>query len=196
MDRKWGITTDGTHFLHAFPAKWGPHFGWSFYEAACLNGNETALPPLELGVKESTIEAWLEIVGKDVLDPVLRDTDGIRTTGIDDYKLSDLAAATISGANCPKAPDVLAQLTAVLNKAYDFRKKVAVNFESQQAAAAKVGSYGITIGVDMMVLALMANMDMAEQQAWGLEFHVPRCSPSARSTRTIMCMTTHRCKIF
>jgi hypothetical protein len=123
-----------------------------------------------IGVKEGTTEAWLEIVGKDVLDPVLRDTDGIRTKGIDDYRLSDLAAATISGANRPKAPDVLAQLTAVLNKPYDFRKKVAVNFESQQAAAAKVGSYGITIGVDMMVLTLFANMDMAEQQEWGREF--------------------------
>jgi hypothetical protein len=57
-----------------------------------------------------------------------------------------------------------------LNKPYDFRKKVAVNFESQQAAAAKVGSYGITIGIDMMVLTLMANMDMAEHQEWGREF--------------------------
>jgi hypothetical protein len=47
-DRKWGITTDGTHFLHAFPAKWGPDFGWYFYEAACLNGNETALRSTEL----------------------------------------------------------------------------------------------------------------------------------------------------
>ncbi len=34
-DRKRGITTDGTHFLHAFPAKWGPNFGYQFYEAAC-----------------------------------------------------------------------------------------------------------------------------------------------------------------
>ena len=67
-----------------------------------------------------------------MLDPVLRDTDGIRTKGIDDYyNLSDLVTATISGANRPKAPDVLSQLTTVLNKAYDFRKKVAVNFESQ-----------------------------------------------------------------
>ncbi|KAL3770316.1 hypothetical protein ACHAWO_008541 [Cyclotella atomus] len=101
-----------------------------------------------IGVKEGATEAWLEIVGKDVLVPVLRDTDGIRTKGIDDYyNLSDLVTATISGANQPKATDVLSQLTAVLNKAYDFRKKLAVNFESQQAAAAKVGSYGITIGI-------------------------------------------------
>ena len=123
-----------------------------------------------IGVKEGTTEAWLEIVGKDVLDPVLRDTDGVRTKGIDDYRLSDLVTATMSGANRPKAPDVLSQLTAVLNKPYDFRKKVAVNFESQQAAAAKVGLYGITIGIDMMVLTLMANMDAAEQQEWGREF--------------------------
>jgi hypothetical protein len=34
-DRKWGIMTDWTHFSHAFPAKWGPNFGYSFYEAAC-----------------------------------------------------------------------------------------------------------------------------------------------------------------
>jgi hypothetical protein len=103
---------------------------------------------------------------KRLLDPVLRDTDGILTKGIDDYRLSDLVLATISGANRPKAPDVLSQLTAVLNKPYNFRKKVAVNFESQQAAAAKVGSYGI----NMMVLTVMANMDMAEQQEWGREF--------------------------
>jgi hypothetical protein len=30
-----------------------------------------------IGVKEGATEARLEIVGKDVLDPVLRDTDGI-----------------------------------------------------------------------------------------------------------------------
>jgi hypothetical protein len=59
-----------------------------------------------------------------------------------------------------------------LIKPYDFRKKVAVNFESQQAVAAKVGSYGITIGIDMMVLTLMTNMDMAEQQEWGREFRM------------------------
>jgi hypothetical protein len=64
-----------------------------------------------IGVKEGATEAWLEIVGKDVLDPVLRDTDGICTKGIDDYRLSDLVVATISSANRPKAPDVLSQLT-------------------------------------------------------------------------------------
>ena len=71
-----------------------------------------------IGVKEGATEAWLEIVGKDVLVPVLRDTDGIRTKGIDDYyNLSDLVTATISGANDqPKATDVLSQLTAVLNR--------------------------------------------------------------------------------
>jgi hypothetical protein len=106
-----------------------------------------------------------------VLDPVLRDTGGIWTKGFDDYRLSDLVTATISGANGPKAPNVLGKLTAVLNKAYDFKKKIAVNFESQQAAAAKVGSYGITIGINMMVLTLMANMDLAEQYKWGREFH-------------------------
>jgi hypothetical protein len=30
-----------------------------------------------IGVKEGATEAWLEIIGKDMLDPVLRETNGI-----------------------------------------------------------------------------------------------------------------------
>jgi hypothetical protein len=116
-----------------------------------------------IGVKEGTTEVWLEIVGKDVLDPELRDADGSRSKGIDDYRLSDIVKATISGANRPKEPETLEQLVAVLISPYDFRKKVATNFEMQQAAAAKVSSYGIKIGVDMMVLSLLAKLNMAEQ---------------------------------
>lgn len=82
-----------------------------------------------LGVKEGTTEAWLEIVEHDVLDPVLREADGSRTKGIDDYRLSDLAKATISGANQPKEPDTLVQLVTALTTPYDFRKKVATNFD-------------------------------------------------------------------
>jgi hypothetical protein len=94
-------------------------------------------------------------VGKYVLDPVLRDSDGSRSKGINSYRLSDMAKATISGANCPKEPDTLKQLVAVLISPYDFRKKVATSFEMQQAAAAKVSSCGIKIGVDMMVLSFL-----------------------------------------
>jgi hypothetical protein len=79
-------------------------------------------------VKEGTTEAWLEIVGKYVLDPVLRDADGIavprasRTTG----------STTISRANRPKERDTLKQLVAVLISPYNFRKKVATNFEMRK----------------------------------------------------------------
>jgi hypothetical protein len=42
-------------------------------EVDCLN----QYYQVAVGVKEGTTEAWLEIVGKDILDPVLRDQMGV-----------------------------------------------------------------------------------------------------------------------
>ena len=48
--QKTGYCNRWDSLFACFPAKWGPNFGWSFYEAAPLNGNETALPPPELAL--------------------------------------------------------------------------------------------------------------------------------------------------
>jgi hypothetical protein len=142
-------------------------------------------------VKEGTTEAWLKIVGKDALDLVLRESDGSLTKGIDDYRLSDLVKATISGANRPKEPDTLAQVVAVLMMPYDFRKKVATNFEMQQAAAAKVGES--RLGWICWYSHCLPNR-IRQNNTDGAESTVLLCKPSARSTHMIMSTTMLRCK--
>jgi hypothetical protein len=48
--QKTGYCDRWDSLFACFPAKWGPNFGCQFYEAARLNGNETALPPPELAL--------------------------------------------------------------------------------------------------------------------------------------------------
>ena len=132
-----------------------------------------------IGVKEGLTEAFISAVGTDVTDVVLRDADGSSNKGIDEYKISDLTDAIISGANRPKAPDVLKQLIEAINMPFDFRKKVSTNVELLKANAAKVQSYGIKIDPAIQVLTIFANMDKAVQHEWGREFR-----PALQTLRT------------
>jgi hypothetical protein len=109
-------------------------------------------------------------VGTDTLDAVFKDADGSGLKSVDEYNLYELKEAIISGANRPKAPDVLTQLIAAIAMPYDFRKKIATNFEAQKAKASKVQSYGIAITTPMLVLAILANVEAAQKEDWGCEF--------------------------
>jgi hypothetical protein len=135
-------------------------------EADRLNHYNQAI----IGTKEGVMEAFIKIVGTDTLDAVLKDADGSGLKSVDEYNLYDLKEAIISGANRPKAPDVLAQLIAAIAMPYDFRKKIATNFEAQKAKASKVQSYGIAITTSMLVLAILANIEAAQKEDWGREF--------------------------
>jgi hypothetical protein len=135
-------------------------------EADRLNNYSQAV----IGVKEGTVEAFIAAVGHDVLDTVLIDADGTSPKGIDDYLLSDLTKLIISGANRPKANDVLKQLVTALTMPFDHRKKVATNVEILKSKAARVQAYGITIDTPMIVLIIFANIELAQQHEWGREF--------------------------
>lgn len=106
-----------------------------------------------IGVKEGVTEALVATAGTDITDAVLRDVDGNGTKSIDaDYYIHELFEAIISGANRPKAPDVLQQFIDVANFTFDFRKKVGTNAELLKAKAAKVQSYGIKVDNALIVL--------------------------------------------
>jgi hypothetical protein len=135
-------------------------------EADRLNQYSQAI----IGTKEGVTETFRAAVGSDVLNSVLLSADGTSTKGVDEYKLHELRDAIISGANRPKAPAILSQIIAVLTMPYDFRKKVAANFELQKANATKVQAYGITITNPLLVAALLANIENAQKEEWGREF--------------------------
>ena len=135
-------------------------------EADRKNGYSQAV----IGVKEGVTEAIIEAVGTDVTDQVLRDADGSSMKSIDDYNIADLFEAIISGANRPKAPEVLTQFIEVVNFSFDFRKKVGVNVEMLKAKAAKVQSYGIKIDTALIVLTIFANVERAVTYEWAREF--------------------------
>ena len=123
-----------------------------------------------IGVKEGVTEAFIEAVGSDATDAVLKDADGSSDKSIDDYKIHELIDAIISGANRPKAPDVLAQFIDVANFAFDFRKKIITNVETLKAKANRVQSYGIKIDTAVIVLTIFANIERAVTHEWGREF--------------------------
>jgi hypothetical protein len=95
-----------------------------------------------VGVKDR-MEAFIAQVRHDVLNTVLIDADGVSPKGINDFQLSDLAQLIISGANRPKAGDVLQQLIQALTMPFDHCKKVATNIKIFKSKAAQVQAYGI-----------------------------------------------------
>ena len=123
-----------------------------------------------IGVKEGIMELFVEEAGNDVMDTILVNADGSNKT-IDDYRLSDLVDTIIKSANRPKAPDVLEQTARALRYTYDFRKKVAANYDIQKAQIAKLASYGITIPPPLVAISILANIEPAARQEWGKDFH-------------------------
>ena len=123
-----------------------------------------------IGAKEGTAAAITEKVGSDVTDLTLRSSDGLDLKSIDDYQLSDLVAAIISGADRPPTTEVLDQLIAVMGFEFDHKKKVIANVEALRARAAKIETYGITIGEAQLALIILANIETAAQHDYGREF--------------------------
>ncbi len=76
----------------------------------------------------------------------------------------------IDGADRPLMNDVLEQLLKVINHTFDFCKKNSVNMELLQSNAARIAMYGITIGIQQLMLMLLAIIETATKSEYGHEF--------------------------
>ena len=123
-----------------------------------------------IGAKEGAVEAITKLVGSDITDAILRTADGSDHKGVDEYTLFEVMQVAIDGADRPSTNDVLEQLLEVINHTFDFRKKVSVNMELLQSNAARMATYGISIGVPQLVLTLLANIESATKAEYGHEF--------------------------
>jgi hypothetical protein len=123
-----------------------------------------------IGAKEGVTEGVTLKVGSDITDSILRTPDGSDLKSVDDYKLFDVMRAAIEGADRPSATDVLEQVMEIIHQPFDFRKKISVNMELMQSNAARMSTYGISIGIPQLTLTLLANIETACKTEYGREF--------------------------
>ncbi len=134
-------------------------------EAKRLNTNNQAF----IGAKEGVVEALTMFVGTNITSTILRQADG-DFKGLDKYTLHELLKAAVDGADRPPATDILDQLLAVFNYAFDMRKKISMNMESLQALVVRMSTYGIDIGTAQIALVLIANIKLAAKEDYGCDF--------------------------
>ncbi len=135
-------------------------------EANCLNVINQSV----IGAKEGNIEAITKLVGSNITDAILGTADGSNYKSIDDFTLFNVMQVAINGTNHPLTNDVLEQLLEVINQTFNFCKKISVNMELLQSNAARMATYGITIGVPQLGLTLLANIETATKSEYGHKF--------------------------
>jgi hypothetical protein len=150
---------------------------------------------LVIRAKEGAVEAITKLVGSDITDTILRTADGSDHKSVNNFTLFDVMQVAINGADRPSTNDVPEQLLKVINHTFNFCKKISINMELLQSNVAQMATYGITIGVPQLMLTLLANIKTATKSKYSHEFR-SAMPPSARSTRTIMCMMRHHSKPF
>jgi hypothetical protein len=134
-------------------------------EAKQLNTNNQAL----IGAKEGVVKALTTFVGTDITDRILRQANE-DFKGLDKYTLHELLKAAVNGVDRPPATDIIDQLLAFFNYAFDMRKKISMNMESLQALVVRMSTYGINIGTAQIALVLIANIELASKEDYGCNF--------------------------
>jgi hypothetical protein len=135
-------------------------------EAEWLNTNNQAL----IGAKEGIVKALTTFVGNNITDTILCQADG-DFKGLDKYTLLELLKASVDRADRTPATDILNQLLAVFNYAFDMCKKISMNMERLEALVVRMSTYGIDIGTVQIALVLIANIELAAKEDYGHNFH-------------------------
>jgi hypothetical protein len=125
---------------------------------------------LVIGAKEGVIKAVSKLVGSNITNAIVGTANGSNHKSINDFTLYNVMKVAIDGADRPSKNDVLEQLLEVINHTFNFRKKVSVNMELMQSNAARMGTYGIVIGIPQLMLTLLANIKTATKSNYGCKF--------------------------
>jgi hypothetical protein len=131
-------------------------------EAERLNTYNQAL----IRSKEGIVKALTTFFGTDITDTILCQADG-DIKGLDKYTLHELLKAAVNGADRPPSTDILDQLLAVFNYAFDMCKKISMNMESLQALVVRMSTYEINIGTVQVALVLITNIKLAAKEDYG-----------------------------
>ena len=131
---------------------------------------ENLLTQAIMGAKEGITDGITALVGSDITDAILRSADGTDFKGIDEYALAELFEAALEGADRPGASEILDQLVDAITVQFDFRKKCSANVELLRLKAAKMATFGIQITEPIIASVIIANVDAAAQEEYGVDF--------------------------
>ncbi len=124
------------------------------------------------GAKEGAVEAITKLVGSNITNVILRTANDSDHKSVNDFTLFDVMQMAIDGADRPSTNDMQEQLLKVINHTFNFCKKISVNMELLQSNAARMATYGITIGVQQLVLTLLANIKTAMKSVYSHKFRL------------------------
>ena len=122
-----------------------------------------------IGVKEAMASANTEIVRAQIINPILRTTDGSDFRTVDEYDLHQLLSAIKGGAERPSATAIREMMVDVMATSFDWRKSAATNIKELSTTIAKAATYGVRFHNGMKGVVITANVARAAHQLWGSE---------------------------
>jgi hypothetical protein len=122
-----------------------------------------------IGAKEGVVKALTALVGTNITNSVLHNSDG-NFKRVNKYTVHKVMQAAYENADRPPMTDVLEQLIEVLHYTFDFCKKISANMDPVQNLANRMSAYGIEVGTPLIVLMLLANIKTATKHEYGWEF--------------------------
>lgn len=124
------------------------------------------------GTKQGAAEAISNIVGTEVTDQVLCNTDG-SIKGVNKFILSEVIQAVHYDTKRLTKCDIISLLIATIQFLPDFHKKIVINLEQLHAKISGVYSYGIAYDESTITLTILTNMHCAAQHDCGCNFCEP-----------------------
>lgn len=121
-----------------------------------------------MGAKEGIAEAFTEMLGRRITDPILRTDDGTHKS-LDEWEVHELFTQLHAGAERQRAGDVLAGAVAALQWRFDHRRHYSENVVNLRAALAKLKRSGVEIGEDVVATIILADAETASKERWGRE---------------------------
>lgn len=125
-----------------------------------------------IGTKDGVAAALTEIVGEHITNPVLKTADGNHNKIVDDWTVHQLFEAIRGGAQRPSATSIREQYNAVTGTTFNWKNTVAVNMDKLKVEIANITGFGVKVNDDIKAIILLANVEWAAQQTWGLEIGV------------------------
>ena len=125
-----------------------------------------------IGVNEGIADGVTNIVGRDIINPILVMTDGSYLKSVDQYHIHQLFTAITEGAERSKSTNIRRQFVNIAGKVFNWRETVVTNIEQMAAMAAKLLGYSVQVHSYLRAVVILSNTEWAAQQTWGAEISV------------------------
>ena len=116
-----------------------------------------------VGAKKGVVAGVTTISGKEITGAVLHSVNSTTIKNVYKYTLHELMQAVIDGTDRPATKDVRQQHGAIIATGFDFLQKMLTCVEILNSRIPKIGTYGIKVGPDQVVMVILANSEAATE---------------------------------